>query len=180
MKKEYFNVNKPLQLMSLMIGLSEVGFSLIVINNNISEKFIWAMVLLPFIVIVLFFYVLIFRPNNLYGPSDFVDQKDFLSLQGRIQKIEEVPFIKALFKYSKLEEPAIRLFLAAYYMRKNDDNNTKWQALISQFGQENIERSKNKLVELNWLSNTEVPFATTKEGKEAHEAIKEFVYGRLS
>lgn len=162
-----------------MVGLSEVGFGLIAKYTNLSVSIIWAMILLPYIVILLFFYVLIFKPNNLYSPSDFIDQKDFLRLQGRIKDIEELPFIKFLFKYSQLEEPAIRLFLAAYYTRTNNDNNKKWQELTNAFGQNNMERARNKLVELNWLSNKEKPFSLTKEGREANDAVREFVYTRL-
>lgn len=175
MKKILLKTNKPLQIIALMIGMSEIGLGLVARNTNLAASVVWAMILLPFIVVILFFYVLIYKPNNLYSPSDFSDQKDFLRLQGKVKDIESNPFIM----FSKLEEPAIRLFLAAYYTHTNDDNNTKWQALIGQFGKDNIEKARTKLVELNWLSDIEKPFSKTKEGQEAHDILKEFVYGRM-
>ncbi|MBU1044770.1 MAG: hypothetical protein KJ915_10285 [Candidatus Omnitrophica bacterium] len=179
MLKEYFTVNSPLKVIGLMIGLCEIGFGILSSQINIPNNVLWAMILLPFLISILFFIILFFRPNNLYSPSDFFDQKDFLVLQDKVNMIEEIPFIK----FSKLEEPAIRLFLSAYYELKNPKNKEsrqqRWNDLVNKFNDNEIDKALDVLVEYKWLSKGNSPFDLTKQGRDAHELLKHFVYGRL-
>lgn len=179
MNKEYFNVNSPLKIIALMIGLCEIGFGILSTTNTTQTIIIWAMIGLPFIVVLLFFLILFKKPNNLYAPADFEDQKDFLTLRSKIDDIEKNSFIR----YSNLEEPAIRLFLSAYYGLKNTNSEKtkqeQWDYLIKEFGAEELSKALNQLVKYEWLSVQEQPFALTKEGEKAHKVLKQFVYGRL-
>ncbi|MCK5061199.1 hypothetical protein KAR28_01455 [Candidatus Parcubacteria bacterium] len=170
-------LNKPLQIIGLMVGLSEAGFALLATFadiGKISTTFFWAFIALPFFVVGLFYIVLFFRPNNLYGPADFENQEHFLKLQGRVKEIENNPFIQ----FASLDEPAIRLFLSAY----RDDEKSKeqkWNELVEKFSENILSNSLSRLIEINWLSKNKDYYSKTHEGEDAHKILKHFVYGRL-
>lgn len=169
--------NKPLQIIALMVGLSEAGFALLATFadvGDVSTTFYWALIALPFFVSLLFFTILFFRPNNLYGPADFEDQENYLKLQGKVMALEKNPFIQ----FANLDEPAIRLFLSAY----RDDEKSKqqkWEQLVEQYDENILNKSLNQLVQIKWLIKENEYFTKTNEGEEAHKILKHFVYGRL-
>ncbi|MCK5027448.1 MAG: hypothetical protein KAS07_03440 [Candidatus Pacebacteria bacterium] len=172
--KNLLKVSRPLQIIALMIGLSEIGLGMVSNNVSLDGVVIWVMILLPFLLLLFFFTTLFFRPNNLYGPGDFSDPKDFLLLQGKVQALEESLFIK----YAELEEPAIRLFLSSY--RKGAESvDVNYQRLIEKFGRDSMDKALNKLEKMNWLSKNNKKYEKTKEGTKSYSILKEFVIGRL-
>ncbi|MCF7819851.1 MAG: hypothetical protein K9M44_00065 [Candidatus Pacebacteria bacterium] len=170
-------IDKPLQIIGLMFLLSETGFGFmakLVESDKLSNFFYIAFLVLPFFTIIGFFIILYNKSNNLYGPADFKDENNYLKLQGKVKEIENSPFII----FSKIDESARRLFLAVY--RENDKNkDERIEDLKSQFSDQDINNALKILNEYNWVSTDEKPYNETQEGKDAHELLKQFVYGRL-
>lgn len=179
MIKNHLSIKSPIVVTALFVGLCEIGFGILSNNIDIPVIVVSGMVILPFFVYGLFFIIWFWRPHNLYAPTDFKDQKDFLVLHNKITKLEESPFMK----YANLEEPAIRLFLSAYYELKNPEQTKsrgqRWSDLVGRFNEDEIKKALDKLVEYHWLSKQETPFSLTDEGRRVHDLLKHFVYGRL-
>jgi hypothetical protein len=74
----------------LVYGVAALTFGLSV-GQLQSEKIIivWFLVGFPVLVLFVFTYLVVAHHTKLYGPSDFVDQKDFLALQRRYEKAEK-------------------------------------------------------------------------------------------
>ena len=170
-------IDKPLQIIGLMFLLSETSFGFmakLVESDKLSNVFYIAFLILPFVTIIGFFLVLYNKSNNLYGPADFKDENNYLKLQGKVKEIENSPFII----FSKIEEPARRLFLAVY--RENEKTKEeRIKELKNQFSDQDIDNALKSLNKHNWLSTDEKPYKKTQEGEGAHELLKQFVYGRL-
>lgn len=74
-------INNPLTIIALFAALAEVAgtVSLATIDKSLQQTFIWFVMGFPTLLVLLFFIILIFIPRVLYAPSDFKDEKNFMS-----------------------------------------------------------------------------------------------------
>lgn len=95
----YFShIKNPMTIISLFVGLIEIvlGFSLTALSEALQPIIVWFLVLFPTLNALTFFIVLIWFPQNFYGPHDYKSDQSFLtSLQGSTNKgkseVEELP-----------------------------------------------------------------------------------------
>lgn len=73
-------VSNPLTIIAIFAGLAEVAatVALGLIDSSIQIIFIWFVMLFPVLLVVSFFLVLWFKPKNLYAPSDYIDENNFM------------------------------------------------------------------------------------------------------
>lgn len=88
----------PLGIIALFIVLVYAMASLVLATGRIPDQasvtpLIWFMVLFPVVVFGGFVWLVATRPRNLYGPGDFPDAKDYLTLVGlaSVSEQERVP-----------------------------------------------------------------------------------------
>lgn len=77
-------INNPLTIIALFAALAEVAgtVSLVSLDKTLQQTFLWFVMGFPILLVLLFFIILIFRPRVLYGPSDYKDEKNFMSMSG--------------------------------------------------------------------------------------------------
>ncbi|MDT8979999.1 hypothetical protein RQP50_27595 [Paenibacillus sp. chi10] len=83
-------VQNPLTIIAIFAGIAEIAGTTVLIGLpiEIQRTFVWFVMLFPFVLIVLFFLVLLFKHGVLYAPSDFTDESNFIGiLKNRSNKI---------------------------------------------------------------------------------------------
>jgi len=85
-------VSNPLTIIAVFSGLAEglATVSLINLPIELQEKFIYFVMAFPTLLVLLFFWVLVFRTRALYAPSDFDNEENYL----KSNNIEEVVISK--------------------------------------------------------------------------------------
>ena len=75
-------INNPLTLIGVFAGISEVAGTAVLtqIDGAVQLIFVWFVMLFPVLLVVLFFYTLITKPQVIYGPSDYRDESNFVSI----------------------------------------------------------------------------------------------------
>lgn len=87
-------IKNPLSIIALFLLLLEFALAKTMTNTIISDNqrliFTWFCVSFPIIVFVGFALIVWFKPENLYGPKDYSDEKYFYALMRRAKIDEEV------------------------------------------------------------------------------------------
>lgn len=75
-------VKNPLTIIAVFAGLTEtVGVGILPFLEDQNQRFfLWFLVTYPFFLLVLFFATLWIKPQVLYAPSDFKDERNFMDL----------------------------------------------------------------------------------------------------
>ncbi len=75
-------VSNPLTIIAIFAALAEVASSVVLVSltESVQLIFVWFVMAFPFMLVLAFFVVLYKKPNNLYAPSDFKDEKNYLSV----------------------------------------------------------------------------------------------------
>ena len=73
-------ISSPLTIMGMFAVLTELCASVVLpsLSPEIQAVFVWFVMAFPFALLLLFFLVLIIRPQSIYAPSDFRDEENFL------------------------------------------------------------------------------------------------------
>jgi hypothetical protein len=81
-------INNPLTIIAIFAALAEVAstVSLKLITPELQYIFIWFVIGFPLLIVLVFFYILCFKTNVLYAPSDYRDDQTFITAIG-IQKV---------------------------------------------------------------------------------------------
>jgi len=90
------HVTNPLTIIAIFAGLAEVSGTIVfpLLNENIQSTYIWFLMLFPSVLVILFFFVLFFRREILYAPSDFREDASFIRLfrtpsKGKLEILDE-------------------------------------------------------------------------------------------
>lgn len=81
------HVNNPLTLIAIFAGIAEIASTCAIgyVNAELQYIFIWFVIGFPILLVLLFFIILIFKPNVLYAPSDFKNEENFLITMGFVE-----------------------------------------------------------------------------------------------
>jgi hypothetical protein len=76
-------IKNPLTIIAIFAGIAELSGTIVLplLKDNIQFIFVWFVMFFPVGLVVLFFFVLIFRNNVLYAPSDYKNEENFVMLQ---------------------------------------------------------------------------------------------------
>ena len=76
------HVKNPLTIIAVFASITEISASAVLphISEPIQWVFIWFIILFPFVLISLFFFILWNKHHVLYAPSDFLSDESFLSI----------------------------------------------------------------------------------------------------
>lgn len=187
-------IRNPMTIIVALIGVIEVGMGVGLGNVDKSVQSLMVLLMTAFATLTAasFFVVLLLKPQNLYGPGDFRDENNYLTLNARVSETERLISLvqreieaMPLFQYTRLSEPTIRLFLRAYHHelsgREADNPNEIWARLLKEgFSESELSDGLKELERLKWLSTSVTPFERTETGKTAHASVRQFVYGRLA
>lgn len=81
-------IKNPLTIIGLFAGIAEIAGTTVLplVSENVQNIFIWYVMGFPVLLVILFFITLNFNPKVLYSPSDFTDEKNFMTLLTQITK----------------------------------------------------------------------------------------------
>lgn len=86
-------VNNPLTVIGIFAGLSEIAgtVSLAILPYELQKIFIWFVMIFPFSIVAVFFFILSFKTKVLYAPSDYKDETLFQEaiLQVQVKALKE-------------------------------------------------------------------------------------------
>ena len=98
-------VKNPLTIIGVFASIIEVCGNCVLpqLNEECQFYYMWFLMIFPFLLVICFFVVLWFKPKNLYAPSDFQDENNFIkcmfpaSPQDILnQKIQDIEFEKSV------------------------------------------------------------------------------------
>lgn len=74
-------MKNPLTVIAIFAGLAELGGTAVLPTLNVEAQryYIWFLMIFPHFIVGLFFLVIWFRHTNLYAPSDYVDEANFVN-----------------------------------------------------------------------------------------------------
>jgi hypothetical protein len=75
-------IKNPLTIIAIFAGIVEVGSNTVLpfLTHENQSTYIWFLMLFPFVLVLIFFFILYTRHHVLYAPSDFNDEKNFNEL----------------------------------------------------------------------------------------------------
>ncbi|WP_323590315.1 hypothetical protein [Aliarcobacter butzleri] len=75
-------IKNPLTIIAIFAGIVEIGSNTVLpfLSVDNQSKYIWFLMLFPFLLVLIFFYILYNKHHVLYAPSDFNDEKNFSDL----------------------------------------------------------------------------------------------------
>lgn len=81
-------IKNPLTVIGLFAGIAEIAGTTVLplVSEDVQNIFIWYVMGFPVLLVILFFITLNFNPKVLYSPSDFSDEKNFMTLLTQITK----------------------------------------------------------------------------------------------
>ncbi|WP_160045566.1 hypothetical protein [Paenibacillus sp. USDA918EY] len=107
-------IQNPLTVIAIFAGLAETAGTAVLIGLplEIQKIFVWFVMLLPVLLISLFFLVLAYRHEVLYAPGDFSNEQNFANiinaknsaLSDVVQIVEETKTIAESFPSNKPDE----------------------------------------------------------------------------
>lgn len=82
-------ISNPLTIIGIFAGIAEVAGTAVLplMSESLQKIFIWYVMGFPILLVLLFFITLNVNPKVLYAPSDFKDEKNFMELIRRADKI---------------------------------------------------------------------------------------------
>ena len=184
-------VINPLVILIALIGVIEIGFGvgLTGATDVLQTPIVVIMTILAVAILVPFWITLWTTPHLFYAPRDYYTDEAYLEMNSRVdrldklsqridEKIETLPF----YRYSKLSEPAIRLFLASY--RELEEGTARTveqvaQGLEPKFSASQIQTAIGELVSAEWLAREGSTISTTEQGRDAFGLLRQFVYSRI-
>ena len=86
------SIRNPLSVIALFVLFVEIIASFTLINSSLTDGQRWCFVIFcivfPFLLLLLFFFLVWYHPEHFYAPSDYSDDKSFLKAM-KIGKIED-------------------------------------------------------------------------------------------
>lgn len=73
-------VSNPLTIIAIFAGVAEAFATgaLVLLPTEIQSSFVYFVMAFPSFIVITFFFVLVFKPQVLYAPSDFDNEEHFL------------------------------------------------------------------------------------------------------
>lgn len=75
-------VSNPLTIIAIFAGVSEISGTVVLpfLKEENQAIFVWFLMIFPGLLVLLFFFVLLFKHHVLYSPSDFLSDESFLKV----------------------------------------------------------------------------------------------------
>lgn len=75
-------IKNPLTIIAIFAGIVEIGSNTVLpfLTAENQSTYIWFLMVFPFVLVLIFFFILYTRHHVLYAPSDFNDEKNFNEL----------------------------------------------------------------------------------------------------
>lgn len=88
---EEMKVSNPLTIIAIFAGVAETlaTVALVKLPPEIQGIFVYFVMAFPMAIVLLFFFVLYFKNNVLYAPSDYDDQAHYLEANNLKQKVSD-------------------------------------------------------------------------------------------
>ncbi len=90
-------ISNPLTIVAIFAALAEVSATTVFpfLDIELQRTFIWFVIFFPILLVILFFITLNFNPKVMYAPSDFKDEKNFIStLSGFATNVQQISITK--------------------------------------------------------------------------------------
>ncbi|MCQ2576770.1 MAG: winged helix-turn-helix domain-containing protein [Treponema sp.] len=124
-------ISNPLTIIGMFAVLAEIAGTVVlpILNNiNIQKIFIWYVMLFPILLVILFFLTLWIVPKNLYSPTDYSDEENFMrimtkkdSIDDSLEKInKEVSEMMNVIKNSSDTKSEVNTSTEEFYKNLND------------------------------------------------------------
>jgi len=165
-KKEI--IRNPLTLIAIFAGLSEVSMTAVLplLSNENQKVFMWFVMIYPSLLVCGFFYVLIWKREALYAPSDFKDDATWLEvMRDKERKIlERYPVERAVAPKNEKEESDA----------KNTVDSNRFYVLLRSLG---LTHDKIQLITSSVDNIDDVPqiVSTHTSNKNVSEKIKRVI-----
>ena len=85
-------ISNPLTIIGMFAVLAEISGTVVLPllkGSDIQDKFIWYVMLFPVLLVVLFFYTLWTIPENLYGPTDYSNEDNFIKIMSDKYSVDD-------------------------------------------------------------------------------------------
>ena len=99
-------ISNPLTIIGMFAVLAELAGTVVlpILNgSDIQKLFIWYVMLFPVLLVILFFYTLWTVPANLYGPTDYANEDNFIKIMSYKYSVDD-SLIDVEDEISKLKE----------------------------------------------------------------------------
>lgn len=85
------HVKNPLTVIAIFAGIAEISGTVVLpfLEKDNQEVYIWFLMLFPFFLVAVFFLTLNFNHRTLYSPSDYRDEKNFVSSVVKVTALEQ-------------------------------------------------------------------------------------------
>jgi hypothetical protein len=95
-------VRNPLTIIAIFAGIAEVSGTAVLpfVNSDHQQVFIWFLIVLPTLLVILFFLTLNFNGSVLYAPSDFKDEGNYM----RVQRFDQITQTKTVTNVTRNDE----------------------------------------------------------------------------
>ena len=85
-------ISNPLTIIGMFAVLAELAGTIVLPllkESDILDKFIWYVMLFPVLLVCLFFYTLWKVPENLYGPTDYSNEDNFIKIMSDKYSVDD-------------------------------------------------------------------------------------------
>ena len=84
--KKINSISNPLTMVGIFAGLAETAGVVILpfLAEAYQKYFMWYVMGFPVLIVCLFFYVLVRHPENLYAPSDYRDEENYVRIKQQL------------------------------------------------------------------------------------------------
>lgn len=81
-------IKNPLTIIAIFAGIVEVGSNVVLpfLTAENQSTYIWFLMLFPFVLVLIFFYILYNKHEVLYAPSDYNDESNFKDILNNTRK----------------------------------------------------------------------------------------------
>lgn len=184
----------PLGIIALAFVLVYGIAGLLTVQGNFQPNerivLVWFLVIFPFFVLFVFYFLVSRHHDKLYAPSDFSNDENFVKIVE--SKIEQSPRLnhleeltkrikeeienQPLYRYTKLSEAGKVLTLEAF---RGEAINLKAYTERRKFAEEEVKKQAKILAEYGWLVIENGQVSITEKGKKEVSTFEDICYGRF-
>ena len=84
-------ISNPLTIIGMFSGTAQLAGTIVLpfVSPELQRIFIFYVMTFPLLLVFAFFYILIKHPDNLYSPSDFRDEDNYMKLRMTVKAISD-------------------------------------------------------------------------------------------
>lgn len=167
-------VKNPLTIIAMFAGIAEVsGTAVLPLITELNQRiYIFFLMFFPTFIVSIFFYTLLKKPESLYAPSDFVDEKNYMTIIGQQGISISLPSASNS-EVNNIE----RNDHATHFKRINEEVNLCDADL--KFEVSTSKSSESSVVNEEILQEPEVPYALKESVKPNPTSRKEMILKML-